>query len=86
MQLHNPTENEVSIIIKGNNYSIPAMGDSKVLSADVAESWKATHGFLQEVGSPVAVIAAVVPAKAPLAEVEEGTKISPKTILGKSKK
>jgi len=94
MQLHNPTENEVSIIIKGTSYSIPAMGDSQVLSAEVLEHWKATHGFLQEIGSPAVVIAAVVPVEAveapvevPLAEVkEEVAEIAPKTIFGKLKK
>lgn len=44
--IYNPTENGVSITIKGINYSLEA-GGSENVGDDVAEKWFATHQFLQ---------------------------------------
>lgn len=44
--IYNPTESEVSITIKGIGKSIAA-GETEEVSTEFAETWKATHQFLQ---------------------------------------
>jgi hypothetical protein len=46
MHLHNPTKNEVGIVLKGVTYSVPAGGTVEV-SNEVGEHWLLTHQFLR---------------------------------------
>lgn len=68
MILKNPTDNDITVQIKGDVLTVKANATVEVTEAQ-GEAWKLVHEFLQEQEAPVKVAKAPAPVEVPSASV-----------------